>query len=204
MDTSPRAPGSHKPSAFAFGSFTDTYWNKCFGPYESTTHPDGAGNPEPADAPCYPAGDTHGGATDPNLVTGCINFFLANGDLDFDGTPYWPDWPDSTSPDSWPSTFRQQQPKTHGNLYSRIQFETDAPASEATCQPDGSGCAVPAPGSPGDFYPYWTQAKVSGKCVWEFGQMANGNTFGGTAQYGSPSAWFFANLEGPIQPLPNC
>ncbi len=193
-----------KPSVFSFGSFTDTYWNKCRGPYENSTGPDRAHTPEPADAPCYPAGDIHGGTSDPNLVTGCVNFFLANGDLDFDGTSYWPDWPDSTTPDSWPSTFRQLQPRTGGRLYSRIQFQTDAPASEATCQPDGTGCAVPPPGSPGNFYPYWTQASVAGECVWEFGQMTNGKTFGGTSQYGSPSAWYFGTLEGPIRHLPNC
>src|SRR5262249_46763580 len=119
-------------------------------------------------------------------------------------TSYWPDWPDSVTPDRFPSTFRQQQPTTVGHLYTATQFQTDAPASEATCQSDGSGCAVPAPGAPGDFYPYWTQARVNGSWVWEFGQRQNGNTFGGTAQYGSPSDWFFGTLEGPIRPLPTC
>ena len=86
-----------------------------------------------------------------------------------------------------------------------MQFETDAAASEATCGPATlSGCAVPAPGSPGNFYPYFTQATVSSSCVWEFGQMSNGNSFGGAAQYGSPSAYYFGNLEGPIVPNPTC
>jgi len=86
-----------------------------------------------------------------------------------------------------------------------MQFETDAAASESTCSPATlSGCAVPAPGSPGNFYPYFTQATVGGSCEWEFGQMSNGSSFGGSAQYGSASAYFFGNLEGPIQPLTNC
>jgi hypothetical protein len=44
---------------------------------------------------------------------------------------------------------------------------------------------VPPPQAPGQFYPYYTQAKVDDACVWEFGQMTNGNTFGGDKQYGS-------------------
>ena len=63
---------------------------------------------------------------------------------------------------------------------------------------------MPPPGGPGHFYPYWTQARVNGLCVWEFGQMRNGRSFGGTAQYGSPSAYFFGNLEGPIMANPSC
>ena len=192
-----------KPATFTSGSFTDTFWNKCFGAYEKSTGPDRGPNPEPGDAPCYPAGDTHGGTSPPNLATGCTSAFLA-GDVDFDGTSYWPDWPDSTRPDRWPSTFQQLQPTTRGRLYSRIQFQTDVAASEATCQPDGTGCAAPAPGSPGNFYPYWTQALVGGRCVWEFGQMTNGRSFGKTGQYGSSSAWYYGTLEGPIRALPTC
>src|SRR5215470_20085224 len=54
-----------------------------------------------------------------------------------------------------------------------IQFETDAPASEInTCVPQNpQGCAVPPPGGPGNFYPFYTLAKVGGRCVWEFGNM---------------------------------
>ena len=37
------------------------------------------------------------------------------------------------------------------------------------------------PKGPGHFYPYLTLAKVGGQCVWEFGNMTNGNTFGGDA-----------------------
>ncbi len=70
--------------------------------------------------------------------------------------------------------------------------------------PSGQGCAVPPPGAPGNFYPYWTQAMVGGHCVWEFGQMTNGNTFGADAQYNGPTARFFGTLASPITPNPNC
>jgi len=192
-------------AAFDFGTFTDPFWLTCNGPYEAED--DGDPNPEGfgGDAPCYPAGDTHSAfASDPNLVTGCVNF-LSGGDVDFDGTPYWPDWPNSTTPNTFPSTFLVDQPTSNGHSYSNIQFETDAAASESTCSPATlDGCAVPAPGSPGDFYPYFTQASVGGSCEWEFGQMPNGNDFGGTAQYDGPSDYFFGTLAGPIMPNPTC
>ena len=64
---------------------------------------------------------------------------------------------------------------------------------------------MPPPGAPGNFYLWWTLAKVNGQCVWEFGQMTNGSTFGRTAQFGKPAlTWFYGNLEGPIRPLPHC
>jgi hypothetical protein len=192
------------PGVLNFGSFTDPVWQTCNGPYEAAA--DGStAEPAGGDAPCFPAGDTHAGfASDPNLVTGCENF-AAGGDIDFDGTPYWPDWPSATSPNTFPSTFLQDQPLTSGHQYASVQFETDAAASEATCGPATlAGCAVPAPGSPGNFYPYFTQATVGGGCEWEFGQMSNGNSFSGAAQFGGPSPYFFGNLEGPIISNPNC
>jgi hypothetical protein len=187
------------PSSFNIG-FPDTFYQTCIGPYEETASPD-PGNPEVTDAPCYFKGDTHGGIADPDTVTGCepvVGPFAASSDLDYDGTSYWADWPTSLTPNQFPSPFLQAQPLSHGHRYPRFNFETTAPATEATCMPDGSGCAVPPPGAPGNFYPYWTLARVNGQCVWEFGQMQNGNTFGGAAQYGGPSARFFGTLESPI------
>jgi hypothetical protein len=193
------------PASLNFGTFSDPVWQTCNGPYETIA--DSGANPEPpgGDAFCFPFGDTHGPlASDPNQVTGCEDF-AAGGDLDFDGTPYWPDWPNNTTPNSFPSTFLQGQPLSNGQPYARAQFETDAAASESTCGPATlSGCAVPAPGSPGNFYPYFTQAFVGGSCQWEFGQMANGNSFGGASQFDGPSAYFFGTLSGPIIPNPNC
>jgi hypothetical protein len=77
----------------------------------------------------------------------------------------------------------QAQPTTNGAEYPQFQMQTDAALSEASCQfPDPSGCKVPPPAAPGKFYPYWT---LTQSCLWEFGNMTNGNTFGKQAQYGS-------------------
>ena len=176
----------------------DPAWTTCHGPYERA--PDGATSPESSDAPCYPKGDTHLGTTAPNEVTGCLDL-AAGGDVDFDGTPYWADWPNSVTPNRFPSTFLVSAPTSAGAAYSQMQFETDAAASESTCSGTTlPGCAVPAPGSPGKFYPYFSQAMSGGRCVWEFGQMPGGNNFGRDGQYGAPSAYFFGTLSGPIRP----
>jgi hypothetical protein len=191
---------------FPVGS--DTSWSKCHGAYENAGPPDGGKkSQEVLDALCYKKGDTHGGTAPPNLVTGCLDNFTQNGDLDFDGTPYYADWPTSTVPNQWPSTFLQQQPTTvGGSRYSKIQFETDLPASEvSTCGPNTpAGCTVP-PKGPGHFYPYYTQAKVAGVCVWEFGNMRNGNRFGGDRQYAHlvPHGFFKGQFDFASAPLPN-
>jgi hypothetical protein len=195
------------PATFQFGSFKDKFFTTCHGAYERAAPTDGGkNNPEVSDAPCYPKGDTHGGAAQPNQVSGCVQFFTQNGDLDFDGSPYYADWPNSTSPDRFPSTFRQLQPTTNGgSAYAQIMMETDLAASESTCSPSTlAGCTAPPPNAPGKFYPYWTQALVGGHCVWEFGNMTNGNTFGKDAQYGGPSPRFFGNLAGPVMANPAC
>jgi len=183
---------------------SDTYYTNCSGPYETTAEDP---NLEPDDAPCYPFGDTHGGTAAANLVTGCDVFIDAIGDLDYDGTPYYPDWPDSVVPDRYPSTFLQLQPTTNGgHRYPQIQFMTDTSATEFNTNCDlnsGSGCVLP-PQGPGHFFPYWTQARVGGLCVWEFGNMRNGNTFGGDAQYGSVGPGTIGAFAGPIRPNPNC
>ncbi|HEY2304269.1 MAG TPA: hypothetical protein VGI05_00145 [Streptosporangiaceae bacterium] len=131
---------------------TDTTWLNCHGPYEAAGPPDPTpGGQEPTDALCYKKGDTHGGLAPPNLVTGCLDNFTQNGDLDFDGTDYYPDFPNKLTSGPFPSPFLQQQPTTAGAGYSGIQFETDAPASEInTCVPQNpQGCAVPPPNGPG-------------------------------------------------------
>jgi hypothetical protein len=192
------------PATETIGSFSDTYYTNCEGPYETS-----AENPtlEPDDAPCYPFGDTHGGTAAPNLVTGCDVFTDAIGDLDYDGTPYYPDWPDSIRPGPFPSPFLQLQPTTAGGQrYPQIQFMTDNSATqlETGCNTvTGANCVLPPPG-PGNFYPYWTQAKVFGSCVWEFGNMRNGNAFGGDAQYGSVGPGTLGAFTGPVLRNPNC
>ena len=180
----------------------DASWNFCRGPYENAGPPDSPGSGETNDAPCFPAGDTHGSLNaDPNLVTGCTG-----GDLDYDGTSYWRNWPSSNTPNMWPSALTITPPVTGGSGYSQMQFLTDNPATNIKCNPQtGAGCVVPPTQAPGKFYPYWTLAKVSGTCVWEFGQMTNGKSFGGDKQYGTfTTALGLAELASKIIPNPHC
>src|SRR5215469_6670425 len=185
-----------------FPTVNDGTFNQCNGPYESSTTADSQ-TPEAGDALCYPAGDTHGAFhTPPNVVTGCLDNIFQNGDLDFDGSPYWPDWPtNGTNSSLFPTTFLQGQPTTNGIGYPQFQFQTDAALSEASCAfPNASGCTVPPPGGPGKFYPFWT---LTSSCDWEFGNMTNGNAFGEQAQYGSiVPAVGYPQLFGPIMTNP--
>ena len=198
--------GHFEPCTSLSGKVTatgDTYYNNCIGPYETSAEDPAL---EPNDAPCYPFGDTHGGTAAPNLVTGCDVFDNAIGDLDYDGTPYYPDWPNSVRPDKYPSTFQQLQPVTAGGHYPKIQFVTDNSATQLNtgCNTvTGQNCVLP-PKGPGHFYPYFTQARVGGACVWEFGNMRNGNTFGGDAQYGSVTPATLGAFAGPIMANPEC
>ena len=184
---------------------TDTYYSNCHGPYDRAAEDP---NLEPDDSPCFPFGDTHGGTAPPNLVTGCDVFFDAIGDLDYDGTPYYADWPTSSEPGLFPGTTPQAQPTSQGRTYPAIQFETDLPATEFNTNCNlltGAGCTVP-PAGPGHFYPYWTLVKDQQLgCTWQFGNAGRtGNSFGGDAQYGqitfSPPGAFTSE----IQRNPNC
>ena len=185
---------------------TDTYYKHCAGPYEVGKDTPKAGL-EPNDAPCYRFGDRHTGLAAPNQVTGCAVYLDAIGDLDYDGTPYRADWPNSVTPDRYPSSFLQQQPTTvGGNQYPAIQFMTDSSATQFNTHCNlntGSGCVLP-PKGPGHFYPYFTQARVGGSCVWEYGNMRNGNTFGEDAQYGSVGPGTLGAFVGPVMRNPNC
>jgi hypothetical protein len=176
---------------------TDVTWNQCHGVYEKTAPPD-KGTPETGDAFCYPRGDTHFGLSPPNSVTGCLDDVFQNGDLDFDGSGYWTEWPTSTVPNIYPSTFLQSLPASvGGNSYPQFQFQTDAALSESTCNfPDPTGCVVPPPNAPGQFYPHWT---LSNGCRLEFGNMSNGNSYGNEQQYGSiKPAVGYPQLFGPV------
>ena len=115
----------------------DPFWLTCNGPYEQ--EPDSApGNGEGfgGDAFCYPAGDTHtalngfGIFADPNIVTGCLDD-LSGGDVDFDGTSYWADWPTGTSPTATtPSSFVQLSPIT-GPTPTRTRSRSSRPTSRS-------------------------------------------------------------------------
>jgi len=172
----------------------DPFFLTCNSPYESPTDSTG-GNPEGfgGDAFCYPAGDTHtalnqfGVFADPNTTTGCLDF-LSGGDIDFDGTPYWPDWPTGTSPTTTtPGSFVQSAPLSNRQPYAQSFFQTDVALSESTCGADISGCTVP-PSGPGNFYPYWSTITNGTQCSIVFGNVTSGagvNSFGGFAQYGT-------------------
>jgi hypothetical protein len=169
-------------------------YNQCNGPYENAGPPDSTTG-ELGDAVCYYKGDTHPGfngpgtSTEPDLYTSCQDNEFQNGDLDFDGSPYWTEWPTSLKPNIYPGSFLDQFPTTNGRQYSQFLFQTDIALSESTCTATTlSGCTVP-PQGPGGFYPYWTQLQAhSGSCALEFGNVSHGfglNTYGKDAQYGT-------------------
>jgi hypothetical protein len=172
----------------------DPFSLTCNGPYEAPADST-AGNPEGfgGDAFCYPQGDTHdalngfGIFADPNTMTGCLDF-LSGGDIDFDGTSYWADWPTGTTPTATtPGSFVQSAPTSNGQKYPTSFFQTDVALSESTCGADISGCTVP-PSGPGNFYPYWSTITSGNDCSIVFGNVSGGtgvNDFGGSAQYGA-------------------
>ena len=116
-------------------------------------------------------------------------------------------------PGRFPSPLLISPPSTvRGAPYPQVQFLTDNPATNSDCSPSAiAACVVPPPQAPGAFYPYWTLASGShaSGCAWEFGQMTNGDTFGGDQQYGQPTVLSqVINLgimdESPIMPNPRC
>jgi hypothetical protein len=175
-------------------SDTGGTYNECSGPYESAGPPD-SGTAETGDGLCYKAGDTHpgfdgpGSSTPPDQATGCQDDFFQNGDLDFDGTPYWTEWPTGTTAGTYPASFVESLPTTtQGHGYPQYFFQSDIALSESTCTSTTlTGCTVP-PSGPGGFYPYWSEVHTGGTCVLEFGNVkpsATVDAFGQAAQYGT-------------------
>jgi hypothetical protein len=189
----PISPNPQDPSD------TGAEFNQCNGPYENAGPPDTT-TAETSEAPCYLAGDTHPGfagpgtSSPPDRMTGCQDI-LSGGDLDFDGSPYWTEWPTGPAPTIYPSSFVESFPTSHGLQYPQFYMQTDIALSESTCQGNtigvaggtSSGCTVP-PQGPGNFYPYWSQALGNGGCSLEFGNVSSGfgvTDFGKDAQYGT-------------------
>lgn len=187
---------------FSLGAFNDPYWLNCHGPYENRKENSSL---EPDDSPCYRFADTHGGTAPPNEVTGCDVFDDAIGDLDYDGNSYRADWPTSANPGTFPGSFEQAQPTSGGVTYPEVQFMTDLSATEASCNVvTGAGCVVP-PTGPGNFYPYWTLGSYPGLgCTWEFGNVKQGQTFGGDAQYGSVTPTSLEAFTSAVIANPSC
>jgi len=127
-------------------------------------------------------------------ITGCEDNAFQNGDLDYDGNSYIPDWPNGSK--NFPTSIFYLGPfNAAGNPYPTVQYETDAAGSEFQCNTlSGAGCTVPP--YPSAFYPFWsltaplpipsTSAKA---CFWNFGNDSplTGNDFGKDAQYGTPN-----------------
>lgn len=189
----------------------DPFWFTCNGPYEATSD-SASDNSETfvGDAFCYPQGDTHpvlnayGIYSDPNEMAGCLND-LNGGDLDFDGTSYWPDWPTGVSPTATnPGSFVQSAPLSTGHPYPLSFFQTDTALSESACQASFSGCTVP-PAGPGNFYPYWSTMRHGNQCSILFGNVSSGpgvNDYGQDTQYGADlrNTIGYDEFEGKVGP----
>ena len=195
----------------------DPFFVTCNGPYEATSD-SASGNPEGfgGDGFCYPAGDTHsalyppgtylGGSVPPNTMNFCLDE-LSGGDIDFDGTSYWADWPTGLSPTATnPGSFVQSAPSSDGHRYPESFFQTDVALSETQCEASAttSGCTVPPPG-PGNFYPFWSTVSHGNQCSILFGNVTSGpgvKSYGGSAQYGTDlrNVIGYDEFEGKVGP----
>ena len=171
----------------------------------------GSSNCEQSDGFCFPSGSrsvsftgsVSGSQTWTAAVAGCTQNRYQNGDLDYDGNSYVPDWPDrADTSNGHPTSFQYLGPfDANGNAYPTSQFETDVGLEEALCNAStGSGCtAPPSPAStnPAPFYPFWSLTNKSSlkgitlpanSCIWNFGndiQNVTVSDFGQAGQYGS-------------------
>jgi hypothetical protein len=180
------------------------------GPVACPTNDSGSGALcEFSDANCFQKGSrpvTINGVrtTESAEVDVCFQTAFQNGDLDFDGTGYRPDWPDGSA--NHPTSIAYTGPTTRGHTYPNIQFETNVAASEALCDvATGDGCTAPPQGAA--FYPFWTLTSQNSVCVWNFGNVIAGVTtsdFGKTAEYGVPDvARFGGTLTSPVMANPS-
>jgi hypothetical protein len=132
---------------------------------------------------------------------------LPEGDLEYDGTPYYPDWQNSTKA-RFPSPFLRQQPTTAGGYrYGQIQFMTDASATEFNTNCDlltGSGCVLPPKG------PQVTSTRSSlrrGSAAGAYGNSGTcptAMTSGGWPRYGSVGPRTLGAFLGPVLPNSGC
>ena len=117
----------------------------------------------------------------------CDQAEFQNGDLDYDGLSYRPDWPNGSR--NYPTTFRYVGPFTNGHTIRTSSSRQTPAGSEALCDvATGAGCTAPPTGAA--FYPFWSLGKGGPLgCTWNFGNVIAGRTitsFGGDAQYGVP------------------
>ena len=210
-------------SGSSTGEFCDTTTQVCTGRTQLQTSCSSTSQShcEGSDYPCFASGSrtviVNGvSQTWSWPVSGCLAAYFQNGDLDFDGTSYIPDWADGTN--THPTSFRFLGPfDAGGNPYPTTQFETNVPGSEAICNFfNGAGCIVP-PACCGAtaFYPFWSLENTQGvsgvsptvplACIWNFGNDNNGvttNDFNKDQQYGSVSSFFPGTLISSPAPNP--
>ena len=161
-----------------------------------------------------PGYDGPGTSTPPDVITGCQDNIFQNGDLDFDGSPYWTEWPTGTRPTIYPSTFRGTVPDHERPavlavlLPDRHRAErVDVHGDSATPHPErlhraaaGAGRVLPV---------LEPSRSVGGICALEFGNVSAGlgvTDFGKDAQYGTNqfTTLGYPEFIGPVpqQPLP--
>ena len=167
------------------------------GHFETGTH----GDRDADDPPCFTGPD--------DLIPGCLG-----ADVDFDGPSYQADWPDGTSnhatsvairsvhgggigPISW-----SDEDGTYDQPFPIVHIQSTVADSEASCQPDGSGCVVPPRSA--RFYPFYAlqeNAEDISSCALVFGNFSGPgvDNFGRDQQYGTSNLpWFFGqNSSGP-------
>lgn len=145
-------------------------------------------------------------------IAGCLALELG-GDIDFDGPPYLPDWPDGSKHHPNPILIDSANGGGIGPMsfthdgysagYAAMRFETDVPYSDSKCDfTTGTGCVAPPAGA--QFYPFYSQIGTGSNCRLIFGNDIAGKTtndFGKDAQYGLPTPTDLGNLSST--PLPN-
>jgi hypothetical protein len=218
--------GHFEPCSSVSGSITNPFdpsdtggtYTTCSGAYEGSSPTEGA---ETSDAMCYAANDPHTGYDGAGSsfvgapIANCQDNLYQNGDLDFDGSPYWTEWPTGAHATSlYPSSFLESLPTTKGKQYAKWFFQTDVALSESTCKMSTSGtvsgCSVPPSGTEVDrashkaFYPFWSEVDSHGKCTIEFGNVTSGSgvrDFGRDAQYGKDffTTYGYPEFEGPVK-----
>jgi hypothetical protein len=167
-----------------------------------------------SDGSCFPQGTrtvliNGAPATESARSNECYQTRFENGDLDFDGQSYLPDWPNGSP--NFPTTFQYAGPFTvGGHTYPTVQFETNVGGSSNLCDVGtGAGCTVPPIGA--KFYPFWSLSPLANLgghalgCVWNFGndQPRTVADFGKDAQYGTPDlARFGGTNTSPLLPNP--
>jgi hypothetical protein len=149
-------------------------------------------------------------------IAGCLDI-SSGGDLDFNGPPYRPDWPDGSRKHPKPIQVSALTGNGIGPMsvtrdfddprgYSSWQLKADVSLSNASCDlTTGAGCVIPPDGAA--FYPFFNLVAGEDYCRLAFGNDIPGETFndfGKDAQYGpfiTTPGVVFGNA-GPVMPNP--